>query len=240
MDAHAHLDHLRADAAAFAAAARLGLDAPVPSCPGWTVGELVEHLGRVHRWVVRHFDEPTADRVEWVAEGDPDPGDEPVGWYDERIAELLERFDTRSLDDVVPTFLGPQPVSWWARRQAHETAVHRWDAENAHGQARPIDAALASDGIDEYLGMLGRRKGTLDHVGGTIHLHCTDVDGEWFLSFDRGTATVERAHRKGDVAARGSASDLHLLVWGRVPVTAVDVVGDESVLDRWLHGGALR
>ncbi|MEO7556928.1 MAG: maleylpyruvate isomerase family mycothiol-dependent enzyme [Acidimicrobiales bacterium] len=238
MDATAHRDHLRTEAAAFAGTARLGLDAPVPSCPKWTVGELVEHLGRVLRWVVRHLDEPSAERVEWVAAGDPDPGDDLVGWYDERIAELLQRIDTSGPDAVVSTFLGPQPVSWWTRRQAHETAVHRWDAENAHGAARPIDAALASDGIDEYLGMRGRRKGALDHVGGTIHLHCTDVDGEWFLSFDQGTASVERQHRKGDVAARGPASDLQLLVWGRLPISGVDVIGDQAVLDRWLHGVA--
>jgi uncharacterized protein (TIGR03083 family) len=235
MDASAHLDHIRANASAFTAAVRRGTAPPVPGCPDWDVGQLAEHLGRVHRWVTRSFDADTSTRVEFIVEGDPDPGDDVAGWYEDRAAEMLARFDELDPERVVATFIGPQPVTWWMRRQAHETAVHRWDAQCAHGTPEPIDATLASDGVDEYLmTFLPRWKGKLDHVGGTIHLHCTDVDGEWLVRFDDGTPTVERAHAKGDVAARGPASDLVLMMWGRVPAEALDVIGDSTVLERWL------
>lgn len=235
MDAAAHLDHLRANIADFVAAARLGTAAPVPSCPEWRVADLVDHLGRVHRWVVRSFDADPSSRVPWVVDGDPEPGNDVVEWYEDRAADLVSCFETLDLDKLVATFVGARPVRWWARRQAHETAVHRWDAQLAHGAQVPIDAALASDGVDEYLmTFLPRWKGKLGHVGGTIHLHCTDVDGEWFVRLDDEVPVVERVHAKGDVAARGPASDLLLLIWGRVPPGAVDVVGDGAVLSRWL------
>jgi uncharacterized protein (TIGR03083 family) len=236
MDASAHLDHLRANVADLAAAARLGTSAPVPSCPDWRVEDLVEHVGRVHRWVVRSFDADPTTRVPFVVDGDPEPGDDIVAWYDDRAAELVQRFEALDLDQVVATFIGAQPVRWWARRQAHETAVHRWDSQLAHGVTEPVDASLASDGVDEYLmTFLPRWKGKLGHVGGSIHLHCTDVDGEWFVRLDDEVPVVERVHAKGDVAARGPASDLLLLIWGRVPASQLDVVGDDGVLARWLE-----
>jgi hypothetical protein len=44
-----------------------------------------------------------------------------------------------------------QTVGFWARRMALETVVHRVDAEQARGAVAPVDAALATDGIDEIL-----------------------------------------------------------------------------------------
>src|SRR5947209_2492734 len=160
MDASAHQDHLRSDTAAVAAACRLGTDPPVEGCPGWDVGALVEHLGRIHRWVVRSFAADPSDRVPYVDPSDPAPSGDVAGWYDERAAELLATFAAADHAGTVATFIGPQPVPWWIRRQAHETAVHRWDAQRAHGHPEPIDAELASDAVDEYLSVfLPRWKG---------------------------------------------------------------------------------
>ena len=69
--------------------------------------------------------------------------------------------------------------------------------------------------------------------GETIHLHCTDGEGEWLVRLAPDGATVTREHAKGDVAARGTASDLLLLVWGRITPDAVDVFGDAALLARW-------
>ena len=233
MDTSAHLTHLRADGAALAAAARHGTEAAVESCPGWSVADLVEHVGRVHRWVVRSFDSPTDARVQWVADDDPDPGADLAEWYEERLGELLGRFDTDDLDREVATFLGPRPMRWWARRQAQETSIHRWDGQSAHGTPGAIDPALASDGVDEYLTVFMRRWGKqLPTDGSTVHLHCTDVEGEWLVRFAADGPEVERAHAKGDVAVRGPAEQLDLLLWNRVAPSAVELLGDAGAYER--------
>ena len=73
-------------------------------------------------------------------------------------------------------------------------------------------------------------------TGETIHLHCTDGEGEWLVRLAPGGVNVVNEHAKGDVAARGAASDLLLMMWGRVPVTQVEVFGDASLLERWSDG----
>ena len=131
--------------------------------------------------------------------------------------------------------------SWdgvWPRRQAQETSVHRWDAEHATGATTPIDPELASDGIDEYLDLMMRRNVTRESVTlpvGSLHLHCTDTNGEWLMSLDDGFELV-RAHAKGAAALRGPAEALLLRLWNRDTDRADELspVGDESVLDAWL------
>ena len=133
----------------------------------------------------------------------------------------------------------PQLAGFWPRRQVHETTIHRWDAELATGTPGPIDTEAAVDGIDEYLVVMapvafGGKDG-LD-IGGSLHLHCTDADGEWTIRTDDGVYRVERAHAKGDAAVRGPASTLFLVLWGRLPIDAdgVEMFGDRDVVDRWL------
>ena len=124
---------------------------------------------------------------------------------------------------------------FWSRRVAHETAVHRWDAQAAAGAPEPVDVRLAVDGIQEMFDLLTARPGheRVRGDGETIHLHCTDTDGEWLVRLTPQGVAVTREHAKGDVAARGTASDLLLLLWGRVPPDRVEVFGDASLLARW-------
>ena len=101
--------------------------------------------------------------------------------------------------------------------------MHRWDAEHAAGTPAPIDAELAVDGIDELLTVmvpiaLGGKDGI--DIGGSLHVHCTDGEGEWTLHTDDGVYRVERGHAKGDAAVRGPASQLLLALWGRVSIDA--------------------
>ncbi len=125
-------------------------------------------------------------------------------------------------------------AAFWYRRRAQETSVHRFDAQSAAGTPEPLDPELAVDGIDEYLTVfLPRMADGVATDGATLHFHCTDVEGEWFIARDGDDLRVTREHAKGDVAARGSASDLALLLWGRVPADALDVFGDAAVLDRF-------
>jgi uncharacterized protein (TIGR03083 family) len=129
----------------------------------------------------------------------------------------------------------PATVGFWQRRQAHETAIHRWDAQLASGSPDPIDAELAIDGIDEVLTMIPMRPMGEPPTGEgeTIQLRCTDRDAEWLVYLLPETITFEPGHAKADVAARASASDLLLLLWGRVPLDAVEVQGDAGVLTRF-------
>jgi uncharacterized protein (TIGR03083 family) len=231
------VDAVRREGAALTAAARAaGVDAPVPSCDGWTVADLLSHVGRIHRWVAgivgaggeapaQHWSQtvaPTNDLVEWFAAGVP------------LLADALER---AGADAPAWSWAPTQSTSMWSRRMAHETAVHRWDAQAAAGGCEPIDATLAVDGIDEVFDVLPHRRGAERVVGNgeTIHLHATDAPGEWLVTLTPDGPVVTHAHAKGDVAARAGASDLLLFVWGRVGVDApgFDVFGDAELLSRW-------
>lgn len=232
--------------------ADLALDAlslPVPSCPGWTVERLVGHLGRVHTWAAGHLEAGPDSEGDIGTGPRPPEGPEVLPWYRDALDKLLAALDR--LDAAAParTFVGTRTTSWWTRRQAHELAVHRWDAQHAVqlGDEAPIAGALAADGIDEWLEVfvprwLARREDPIEPelVGATLHIHCTDEGlaegtGEWLLRVTTDGCDVERSHAKGDAALRGPASDLLLAVWHRVPLSEVDVVGDavraQAVLD---------
>jgi len=140
-------------------------------------------------------------------------------------------------DEPAWSWAGDHRVGFWQRRMAHETLIHRYDAEAAAGAPQPLDPALAADGVDEVLAIF--RLDADDGVpppgtAGTVHLHATDAglggDGEWFVEMDDAGHTVVREHRRGDLAVRASASDLDLLVWGRAPLGPVERIGDVA---RW-------
>jgi hypothetical protein len=111
-----------------------------------------------------------------------------------------------------------------------------WDACTAVGVQAPLDAALASDGIDEFLYvMVPHVREAQPIVGGSVHLHCTDVEGEWLaVPGDGDQMIMTREHAKGSCAIRGEANDLFLLLWRRIPSFAVEVIGDASVAERFL------
>ena len=235
MERSSYVTSVRADAERLLAAAGPGaLDRPVPTCPGWTVERLVGHLGRVHRWTAG-----------WVATGAgpemerPPAGPDVVPWTRAGTDELVAALAGEGGDGTVATWAGPQPASFWPRRMAIETAIHRWDAENAVGAAGPIAVDLAVDGVDVLLSVILPFRGTgdLGPAGATIHLHATDPDvsgGEWLVTVaDGGGVKVEPVHAKGDVAVRGPASDLLLLLYNRVGTDGCQVFGDEGLLARW-------
>jgi uncharacterized protein (TIGR03083 family) len=231
----AYLDAIRSNATRLVDAGEAaGLDAPVPTCPDWTVADLLAHIGRVHRWAAantaRTPDEGPARRSDL----EMPPGADPVAWAREG-AEVLRTALERPATDTCWTFMPPSTIGFWQRRQAHETAMHRVDAESAAGDVHPIDADLAADGIDELLAlfaqpMLGQR---VVGDGETLHFHCTDVTGEWLVRRTPQGLEITREHAKGDVAARGSASDLLCWLQGRTPVERLEVFGDATLLTSW-------
>jgi uncharacterized protein (TIGR03083 family) len=239
MDGPALLDVISADSAALVAAARIaGPGAPVLACPGWDVADLVWHVGEVQdfwEYVVRErvldpgtyvqparptadVDDPAASDLEAV-----------IRFAQVRAAALGETLAAAGSAGPVWTWAGPQDSAWVARRMAHEVAIHRVDAEQAAGREHRLPADLAADGIDEFLTYLWPvAPAGSPPLGGSVHLHCSDVDGEWTVSPDgAGGHSVAGGHAKGDAALRGAASDLLLVLWRRAPLDAVTVFGDE-------------
>jgi uncharacterized protein (TIGR03083 family) len=222
--------------------------AQVPTCPDWTLRQLVTHVGRAHRWAATIVATQSAGPIPFreVPDGRlPDDPAERPGWLRRGAAQLAESVRGAG-NGPVWTFLGPGPASYWARRMAHETAVHRADGQIAVGERPVIDPVIAADGIDEWLGLLsaegdGEQAGRLAALpeGTVLHIHATDegLDGEWLIRGDGpGGITVAAGHGKGDAAARGPASALLLMLLRRLPAddTQVEVIGDRALLDSWL------
>jgi uncharacterized protein (TIGR03083 family) len=242
------------EAGEFLAAARLGLDASVTSCPGWDVRTLVIHLGDVYSFIGAIVEAQARD---YATEADPiherllaeRARDHPrlmaaeakdvLSWFAERATYVERVLSGAQPTETVWTWFEPeQCVGFWRRRMAHETAVHRWDTQQAHHRARPIDSDLARDGIDEALHVhLPERVAEAGTVGSgeTFHFHCLDTEAEWFVRFDTSGVSVEHMHRKADIALRGTSSDMLLFLWQRLPIDEIDVVGDVSLASRWFE-----
>lgn len=241
------VDHLRRDVDRLATViADSDLTVTVPHCPGWDLRRLAVHVGNVHRWAAQAAASgaPPPSRP-----ADPDHDVELAAWLRSGAEALIDAL--QSLDPEQPTwhpFPADQVAGVWPRRMAHETVVHRVDAELATGlatddPASAMDAALASDGIDEYFSVMvagaAQRRG-LQLPASTLHVHCTDVHGEWLVWAKGSSVTVQREHAKGDVALRGPASSLLLVLWGRTwPQQGVEILGDAAAGRDWLSVGGV-
>jgi uncharacterized protein (TIGR03083 family) len=240
MQTQQFLDQLARNSARLAdAAGAAGTDADVPSCPGWTVKELLDHCVTGDAWARTIVEQGKAGSTERVLPADADPslrGDVLVQAFRDGARELLTTLSSAAPDTPVWTFSSTnRTASFWQRRRSHETSIHRYDAEVAAGTPTPLDATLAADGIDEFLTVfLPRLVDNFSDVGdATVHVHCTDVEGEWLVARRNGEVTVTAEHAKGDVAARGTASDLLLFLWGRIPADSLEVFGDADLLARF-------
>jgi uncharacterized protein (TIGR03083 family) len=240
MDAASFLPYLASEGASLAGAAEGHLDRPVPTCPGWDMAQLVRHVGDVHSWVRRVVaagGESVGPRRASTAPEDPAV---LLAWYRDGLAELVTAL---SIDPETPAWTfspaSPATVGWWRRRQAMETAVHRWDAQDAAGLPADVVAAeLATEGIDEVLTDFVPR--ALAGPGaplltGTLHLHATDTPGEWWLDFGGDVLVTRREHAKADAALRGPASGLYLWLWNRqtAAVAGLEVFGRTETVDAW-------
>ena len=250
-----HQAALRADGERMAAAAALaGMASPVPSAPGWRVRDLLTHTGRVHRWAasyVRHgYDRPRP------LEGDGElaaPDDELLDWFLAGHAALL---DTLASADPAGTSWtlwkgAPSAREFWGRRQAHETAVHRVDAELALAAADggpvagggliEVAAEFAADGLDELLaGFIALRSRTLvSPVPVTLAVRCGDVDAGWTVRIGPDSRAVTRAAEPADCVLVAPAADLYPLLWNRAAADELRqagrlrVDGDPAVLTLW-------
>jgi len=242
MEVSEHVAALRREGELLAAAAeRTGLDAPIPTCPGWRTRDLVRHIGDVHRWARAHVAEgrlkPIGPKDLPEVAGPLPEDDQLLEWFRQGHVSLVRTLETADPSTECWTFLpAPSPVAFWARRQAHETGIHRADAESPAGWGgmTQFPPEFAVDGIEEMLfGFLASGDGGLRaDPPRTLHLHATDTEGEWVVRLDE-PAETRREHASADCTVRGPASDLHLLLWNRRSSEGLDVEGDGSVLDFW-------
>jgi uncharacterized protein (TIGR03083 family) len=223
------------DRGRLAALDEADLDRSVPSCPDWDLRQLLVHVGRVNRWARLAMD--LAPDAEYPRFGPrPDEGESVLTWVQDGLADLIAYLGSTDLDEPCWTFVGPGTRRFWSRRQAMEVAVHRWDAEHAVGIAAAVDADVAADGVEEWLDVQSARwfQGG-DPIHGSVHLHATDGEGEWFAEVDGDRLEWRPGHHKGDVAVRGSRSDLLLLAWRRRDPSELEVLGDAAFLDAFLE-----
>lgn len=228
------LDAIRRDSDRFYAIAdRADPSAAVPSCPDWTVADLVWHLGECHWFWATDIERRAAEPGE-VEQGKPErprAHADVVAWGRSQADRLIRLLATTPDDVPVWTWaLGDSNhnVGFIRRHQVQEAAVHRWDIENAaSGRPHAIEPDVASDAVDEILAITlpwGVRPDK--PLSGSVHIHCTDAEGEWLIHPD---GRVDPLHAKGDVAVRGTASDLLLALYARVPVGDLEVIGDADL-----------
>lgn len=236
MDYAAYLDELtRAGTELADAAADAALDAAVPTCPEWDVRALLDHTGMIHRWAAANV-RNGADRGAPYLENAPADG--VLEWFRDGHAALVQTLRDTDPDAPCWAFLAgaPSTATFWARRQAHETSIHRADAESARGVVPSVDPAFALDGIAELLeGFYGRRGGRLySNPPFSLRVAPSDADASWLVTVAAEDRTVSRAGAgSADCTVSGSSPDLYLQLWNRNPATAVTVAGDPTVLERW-------
>ena len=238
IDRAVYQEALRADGEAIAAAGRQDIAAAVPSCPGWTMHKLLAHVGRVYRSVGRHVAERATEMIPADDIPRPPEGNAIVEWFEEGHRFVQDALAGADPDDAVWTWTGQNTMAFYFRRMAHETAVHRWDAEAAFGQPGPIHSDLSSDGVSELFEVVlpfAVANWNMTLPDASLHLHRTDGDGEWLLVNDGGHIKVSLEHAKGDAAVRAGGTDLLLLSWERIGLDSpgVETFGDADAARAW-------
>jgi uncharacterized protein (TIGR03083 family) len=225
-----------------------GADLHIPTCPEWSLRQLVTHVGRAHRWAAQIVATRAAEGIPFRAVPDgalPAEPSERAQWL-RAGAALLTGAAREAGDEVVWSFAGDVPAGFWARRMAAETLVHLADAQLAAGADPAMDPDLAADAIDEWVGVMsGPGPGQPDAraaalpAGAVLHLHATDpglAGGEWLIRNRPGGIVVEPGHGKGDAALTGPAQSLLLVLMRRLPPgdPSVTVFGAPAILTAWL------
>ncbi|MFD9565126.1 maleylpyruvate isomerase family mycothiol-dependent enzyme [Streptomyces sp. NPDC059994] len=245
------LDHRTAVAAESARFAGLvkgaDLTLAVPTCPGWTLVDLIKHTGGAQRMFTallrgRVQERPKSRDVDLRL---PEREDGYADWLASGAAEAAQAFASTDLDAPMWVWGADGHARFWVRRMLFEVLVHRFDAERTLGLDSEIDRALARDGVDEFLvnlpfaAFFAPKVANLRAAGSVQHIRfvCADTDGEWLVQLrPDGFGLVPDANgTAADATVRGTAADLLLLVYGRLDRSAgsVETSGDAELLERW-------
>ncbi|MGW2706037.1 maleylpyruvate isomerase family mycothiol-dependent enzyme [Streptomyces sp. NPDC001340] len=247
-----HRAAVAAETARFVAAVKdADLATAVPSCPGWTLADLVKHTGSVQRWFsvllrARIQEPPRTREVDLRL---PDQEDGYADWLAESATVAADAFAATDPDLPMWAWGADQHARFWARRMLFETLLHRTDAEFALGLRPAIDRPVAVDGIDEFLvnlpfaGFFAPKVADLRGPDRTIRFRATDGDDAWVVRLRPdgfGLDTAHPASAAADATVEGTAADLLLLVYGRLPYEAEALAheGDEQLLAHWFANSA--
>jgi uncharacterized protein (TIGR03083 family) len=251
-----YIGDVAAEGERFAVAAEMGeLDVDIPACAGWDMRALVRHLGLIHLWAAGSV---AFTRDDWLDADDipdmarywpelgaawPDDAD-LVSWYRETNANLVRVLESAPADHECFSFLpAPTPVTMWARRQASEIAIHRFDAEQARGVPSHFEPEFASDMLDELLSGFAPRpsaSGIGIDTDRVLHVHACDVDDHWFLTIGPNGIETSRDGGTADLTVTATAAQLYLLMWNREDGSAVDLRGDTELIDVWRQSCRVR
>lgn len=238
-----YLEHVRSDSARISEVALLGLDADVPYCPGWTVRDLVQHVGTVYTHKSMIIEEGWTERQDRPISP---PNDGLIEWFDDSAAHLLDVLTAHEPSEPVWTWVeADQTVGFWYRRMAHETLIHRIDAEQAHGLVSEIDDELATDGIDEILNVmmagappwatleLGHRSARFEIPGRSWTVRFGSFSGispnTEITYTDEPTLELVESDGEFQTVVSGSAAALDRWLWGRASLGALTIQGDRSL-----------
>ncbi|MFC4906818.1 maleylpyruvate isomerase family mycothiol-dependent enzyme [Actinomadura gamaensis] len=249
-----YCDETERQIAAFTAAlAGADLDAPVPTCPGWSVRDLLRHLGTTHRWaegLVRTVAERPRSPRHYAGEP-PQADGEQVPWFAEGGGALVRTLRAADPDAEMWSWGDDQHARFWSRRMVYETAVHRADLCFTLGLGYELDAGAAVDGMDEMLVNLPYAAPFAPNVenlrgdGETLAFTADDTGDRWTVELDKDRFGWRRSTASDDVhadaAVRARACDLYLFLWGRrrIDDPGVATAGDHDLLVRWVENSAL-
>jgi uncharacterized protein (TIGR03083 family) len=232
------LDTTAREGRALLTAVRSDPEAEIEACPGWDATRLLGHVGEVHRFVTRIVISRAAERPAGEPTDRPPTDTEPWDWYAEGLAALV-----KALGSVEPTtkmwsWSDRRDAGFYQRRMAHETTIHRFDAEAATGGAAHIDSQLATDGVNEVLavGMRYRSDGPApEYPDSSMLLVRSDGAERWLVRSVDGTLLIAHngdAGHRADVVVTGPAEDLYLHLWGRRSPT-LTISGDADAAAAW-------
>ncbi|MEU8071634.1 maleylpyruvate isomerase N-terminal domain-containing protein [Micromonospora sp. NPDC049151] len=247
---HLRLIDERSTAFRAAVAAAPSLDVPVPTCPEWTLFDLVQHLGMGRRRSAAIVAAGPADappeKSAWDdGAGAPREREALLAWWTESVERLTSALREAGPDRGCWTFWGdsqsPETSGAWARRQVPEIAVHTYDAQLTVGNPAPLPEEVALEGFDDCQFTLCSTDVAWPHAPAVVEYHATE-GRSWRLRLSRegaraarlGTSAASEDPDTADVSARGTASDLVLFFYGRVPLDSpkLELDGDRRIFDQ--------
>ena len=211
----------------------------VPWSDRWSVGTVARHVAGTHHVVAGIIaDRPTADFGLFATLDSPEKDDPGfLSWFAQGTAGMCEALEKAPATDACWNWYegAGGRVSFWPRRMAHECVVHRWDAQmGAMGAADPIDPSGAADGIDEFLDIFvatGRAQSGAP-TGPTVRIEALDTGDRWTVELPAGGRTVRRDDLPAEARLGGSAAELLLLLWGRLPAIPESIMTEGPISDR--------
>lgn len=242
-----YLRSISSDGQAVLDAAGRGLDHDVPTTPGWTVRDVVSHLGQVHRHKAHIVRELMVDEEPAFDDFVPPEGAHLLDWFAEGLHQLTAILSVTDPSTHVHTWHeADQTVGFWIRRMAHETLIHRVDAELGHGSHTPVNPVLGADGVDEILNaFMGGYPPWARVTESAVRVRLESEGHSWQVQFLSWSGTSPNSKRefkdeagirlvadagKPDAVIRGPGDALDLFLWGRGSADGLVTEGHPSVL----------